>query len=404
MRRIAALLLVCAACAHGGQKPQPAARDAASERQRLFELPAGILHAEARESMAAGDWAAAQARLEAYLSKEPGDAAAIFEAGWVEERLGRADAAARLYRQALAIRPGHLAAALNLARLLRDDAAGAEEVLRASLRERPADPALLNALAAVLRGAGKLDAAAALVRQVLERHPRDAEAYKNLAAIEADRGHTRLAESALGNARRLDPKDAGIVNSLGLLALRRDDPAAARAWFEEATRLDPSFAPGFVNLGALALRYRDYAAAEHAYARAVELDAARWESHLARAWALEGMGKARDARAEYEKVLAIEPRQDDALFGKALALKSEGDLPAAFTAFKDYVAQPRAGHLKEAQTQLASIDLRLRRAPPGQTPPKSAAAGPELSKLPQAADGQGSPERLPAAEAPAVVR
>jgi len=61
MRRIAALLLVCAACAHGGQKPQPAARDAASERQRLFELPAGILHAEARESMAAGDWAAASA-------------------------------------------------------------------------------------------------------------------------------------------------------------------------------------------------------------------------------------------------------------------------------------------------------------------------------------------------------
>ena len=51
MRGIAALLLVCAACAHGGQKPQPAAGDAGAERQRLFELPAGILHAEAREKV-----------------------------------------------------------------------------------------------------------------------------------------------------------------------------------------------------------------------------------------------------------------------------------------------------------------------------------------------------------------
>src|SRR2546423_717063 len=98
---------------------------------------------------------------------------------------------------------------------------------------------------------------------------------------------------------------------------------ASRELFEEATRIDAGFGPAWLNLGALALRYRDYAAAEQAYGRAIQIDGARWESRLARGWALEGLGKPREARAEYEKVLAVEPRQDDALFGKAVALRAE---------------------------------------------------------------------------------
>jgi Flp pilus assembly protein TadD len=404
MRTLAAFLLVCCACAHAPTPPQPLAHDPAAERRRLFELPATLLRVEARELMAQGKWQAAQDRLEAYLSKEPGNAEGLFDAGWVSERLADPKRARSFYRQALASQPGHAGAALNLARLLGDEPADAEAVLRTALRERPADPALLNGLAAVLRSAGKLEPAAGVVRQVLERHPRDAQAWRNLAAIEADRGHPRLAESALNNARRLDPKDAGILNSLGLLALGRQDVAAARGWFEEATRLDPAFAPAWVNLGALALRYRDYALAEQAYLKATELDPARWESHLGRAWALEGLRRPREARGEYEKVLAAEAHQDDALFGKALALKAEGDLGAALAAFKEYAALPRPGHLKEAQNQLAAIDLRLRHSPlPGGTP-RSAAAGLDLSKLPQAADAQPSAEQRSGADGPAVVR
>jgi tetratricopeptide (TPR) repeat protein len=86
----------------------------------------------------------------------------------------------------------------------------------------------------------------------------------------------------------------------------------------------------------------------------------RWETHLARGWALEGLRKPREARAEYEKVLAFDPQQDDALYGKALALKAEGDLEGALRAFKAYTALPNAAHLKEAQNQLAAIDLRLK--------------------------------------------
>jgi len=406
MRFLFAMLIATCACAHAAQRRTKGAQAAADERQRLIELPAAILHLQARELMAQGRWEPAQARLEAYLAKQPADAAALFDAGWVREQLGEAGAAAESYAKALASDGGHCAAALNLARLLQRTPAKAEDVLRSALRQRPDDPRLLNALAAVQRAQHKLDEAAFAVRRVLERHPKDAEAYRNLAAIEGDRGHLRLAESALNNARKLDPRDAGIVSNLGLLALRRDDVAAARAFFEEATQLDAAFAPAWVNLGALVLRYRDYAAAEQAYGRAIQLDGARWESHLARGWALEGLGKPGEARAEYEKVLTAEPRQDDALYGKALALKTEGDLASALAAFKQYLSLPRPARLKEAQGHLAAIDLRLKHSPSpvARATPKDAAAGLDLSTLPQGSKQRPSAEELPASGAPSAVR
>src|SRR5205085_7019467 len=264
----------------------------------------------------------------------------LFDAGWVSEKRGDPKGAADYYRRALDAEPSHVGAALNYTRLLRtqEKTDEAEKVLEAALTKRADDPQLLNGYAAVLRAQKKLDEADAAVKQVLTRHPADADAYRNLAAIEADRGHIRLAESALNNARKLDDKDAGILNSLGLLAMRRDDVAAARAYFEQAAQLDASFAPAWANLGAISLQYRDYAAAEQAYAKAIALDGNRWDTRLAHGWALEGLRKPKDARAEYEKVLALKPGQEDALYGKAVALKTEGDLPGAMQAFKEYVA------------------------------------------------------------------
>ncbi len=222
--------------------------------------------------------------------------------------------------------------------------------------------ASLDDQAAALRAQHRLDAAEAIVRKVLERDPGDPDAYRNLADIEADRGRIRLAESALNNARRLDPKDAGILNDLGLLAMRRKDVTAARAAFEEATRLDPSFAPAWANLGALALAFRDYATAEAASAKAAELDASRWETHLTHAWALEGLHRPKEARAAFEQVLALAPDQDDALFGRANALKAEGDLRGALAAFKAYAERPGAARATDARTQLSALDVRLQAA------------------------------------------
>ncbi|MGZ6125988.1 MAG: tetratricopeptide repeat protein [Myxococcales bacterium] len=403
MRWTLILAAAAMACAHAPER-KPAAPDRAAERRHLLELPAAILHQEARALMVEKKWEAAQDRLEAYLAKEPGNAVALFESGWLAEQRADPGAALDFYRRALAADPAQAIAALNLARLLRDAPAEAEKVLRSALDHLAGDPRLLDALAGALRAQKKLDEAEDAVRKVLERHPRDAGAFRTLAAIESDRGRVRLAESALNNARKLDPDDAGILNSLGLLALRRDDSAAARADFEEAVRLDPSYAPAWANLGALALRYRDYAAAEQACAKALQSDPARWQTRLARAWALEGLHRPAEARAEYEKVLEVDPAQDDALYGRALALKAEGNLEAASAAFRRYIALAHAAHPKEARTQLAAIDLRLRNAPGAPGAPGDSAAKLEVSTLPQADGTAPAARQTREGEQPAVVR
>ena len=403
MRKLALLTLVACACAHA-PPPQAVAQPAVKPSPlRLLDLPPALLYKESRELMAKGDWEAARERVDAYLKREPKSAPALFDAGFIAEKRGDAKAARDFYGRALENDPGQPSAALNLSRLyqLDDQTAEAERVLKAALGKREGDPRLLNALASVLRSEKKLDQAEAAARAVLVRHPRDAGAYRNLAAVEADRGQVRLAESALNNARKLDDKNAGILNSLGLLAIKRDDVAAARALFEQAAQLDPDYAPAFANLGAVALSYRDYPAAEQAYGKAVQLDGSRWDTHLAHGWALEGLRKARDARAEYEKVLALRPGQEDALYGKALALKAEGDLPGALQAFQEYAGNSKATHLKEAQSQIAAIDLRLKNPPAVAKAGAARGAGPsqmDLSKLPQGTDTGPSGEKLPSEE------
>jgi tetratricopeptide (TPR) repeat protein len=413
MRGLAVLLTVACACAHAPPaKPVSAASPAAAKPAppRLIDVPPAILYKESREMMAAGNWEGARERVDAYLKREPRSAAALFDGGFLAEKRGDAKAAQDFYARALVSEPSHLGAALNLSRLYRrqDKPGDAEQVLRSTIAKREGDakgdPQLLNALSSVLRAEKKLDQADAAARQVLVRHPRDADAWRNLAAVEADRGHVRLAESALNNARKLDDKDAGILNSLGLLALKRDDVTAARADFEQATQLDAAFGPAWANLGALALAYRDYPAAEQAYAKAVAIDGTRWETHLGHGWALEGLRKPKEARGEYEKVLALKPGQEDALYGKALALKKENDLPAALQAFKEYAANSKATHVKEAQNQIAAIDLRLKNAPAAApkpavaAKPNPAAAELDLSKLPQGTDTGPSSEKLPTEE------
>lgn len=399
MKRTVAMALLACACAHAPAPVQKEPTRAAAPAPRIIEVPPAILLKEARELMGQSKWDAARERLDAFLLKEPKDAAALFDAGFVAEQVGQPLQAQDFYRRALENDPGQAGAAIDLARLLAGQPAEAEQVLRRSLARREGDPKLLDALASLLVAQGKLDEAEAAARQVLSRHPRDAAAWQTLAAVEAARGHFRMAESILKTARKLDDEDPAIPHALGLLAFKRDEPAAARAWFEQATQLDPKFAPAWANLGALALRYRDYAAAEQSYAKALQLGATGWELHLSHGWALEGMKKPREARAEFEKVLEMRPAQDDALYGRALALRAEGDLAAALQAFQEYARNSQATHLKEAQGQIAAIDLRLKNPPRPATPKPAAPL--DLGGLPQGSESEPSPEPLPSNESPA---
>ena len=237
-----------------------------------------------------------------------------------------------------------------------------EAVCRAALDAHPSDPRLEDALVEAQRAAGKLDAAEATVRKMFLRRAGDRGAAKASARIAADRGRMRLAESLYARARTEDPRDPALPDELGILAARRGDSASARALFLEATAIDPGFAPAWANLGTLLLSYRNYAAAQDAFAKAVELDPARPELHLGYAWSFDGARKVALARAEFDEVLRLAPGEIDALYGRAAALRAEGQLEMALRAFREYLARPDAPRIREAQGNISAIELRLKTA------------------------------------------
>lgn len=350
-----------------GARPQAEARVAAAPTENVVKAPtAQELRARAEAAARAGDLDFARDAYRAELALVPGDASARLALARLLRRQGAAGAE-REYALAAAADPRGdlgLSATLELAGLDEEQgrAADAALALRVAAEARPERWELRTALALVLCHAGKLDEAGQVLRGILERHPRETDALRVLAQVEAARGRPQAAEWALARVRERDPKDAKVPNDLGVLALRRGDPTSARALFEQAVALDPGLAAAWLNLGALALSYRDAAAAARAYAKAAELQPSRWETRLAYGWALQGLPDAARARAEFDAVLALRPNQEDALFGRAQALRAQGDLAGARAAFVAYAALGKPSRLREAEAQIAAIDLRLRSA------------------------------------------
>jgi len=133
------------------------------------------------------------------LSLEARDipSAAAQAAAWFDRGVAledeRGDRAREAYERALSFDPGHLAARINLGRLLHKAArmASAERVYREGLARCGNDPLLLFNLGVLLDDMGRRDEAIAVYRSALREDPRFADCHYNLA----------LAYEAAGNAR-----------------------------------------------------------------------------------------------------------------------------------------------------------------------------------------------------------
>lgn len=175
--------------------------------------------------------------------------------------------------------------------------------------------------------------------------PREAwaESLRAIAALALDAGASETAEAALARARTRSPEDPAILAELGLLALARGDPAAAVAALSQRFALERSSLSARRDL-AYALSaagepdqgYRLLSADRAACAQAElclielsrwalearELDSALREAQAALERAVEPVpalyllaevhvarGELKQARARYERILAIDPEQ-----------------------------------------------------------------------------------------------
>jgi predicted Zn-dependent protease len=277
VHRFAFFMLLLASVAAGGQstaqtpeKPSPDATAAQPVSEDVAQAEAAIVKA---------DWKAAEARLDPWLAAHPGDARALFDAGYVADAQNRLEAAAGFYRRAVEANPQSFEAHVELGLLLArqnkfsdarteltaateldhgeagavakarawralaeidraDDPSKASEELLEALKLSPEtsnDTLLAAELAAQ---AGQLDAAEQTYRRMLAKDPKSAAANAGLAHLLITRKQYPEAETLLRSALENAPEDTTLIAQLATV-LAAEDKAEALPLFQKLHETHP---------------------------------------------------------------------------------------------------------------------------------------------------------------------
>lgn len=312
--------------------------DALLAEQRFRQaLESDPQYADARANLAfllqrQGKHREAISHLQAAVKADSNNAAAYNNLGVAYDVAGQPGLAVNAYKQALKLDSRLRGTRLNLAvaygHLGRYDLA--ETTFLQLLREDPTAVAAYAGLGAVYIQAGRFDNAVHTYQRGLAVAPSDPNLLAGLGVVYDMAGNPTAAVEAYDKALRFAPHSSDILVARGTLALKLGEYSVARRFLSEASRIewekrrhgerghDPKmlaetqFALGDIqsNLGA-------YAQAAREYARAITLDptlkgrsrAVDPDAHFALGIVFQEGGYLREAKAEYERVLAT--RSDD---------------------------------------------------------------------------------------------
>ena len=204
----------------------------------------------------------------------------------------------------------------------RGEHAAAAEALRPLVRREPDNPALRQALAAALRGAGRPAEAAQVMGSLETIAPSDPMAWHERAIALDAAGQLEEAMRSERRAIALDPSLPEPHNHLGSLLARRGQHAEALAEFTRATALDPNNAGAWTN----------------------------------RANALRATGQPREAAEAYRTASGLAPRDPGPRNGLGVLSIESGDLDRAVALFEEALAIDPRYH--EARLNLAVAEVR----------------------------------------------
>jgi serine/threonine-protein kinase len=282
-----------------------------------------------------------------------------------------------------------------LGRALVDAARGreGEAVLRALLRQRPANPenhlhlsyALLRLnklgeaeailrkaialkpdyadahynLAVALAGQEKLDEAAASYHKAILFKTDDYRAYVNLGLVLTDQGKLDEAVTAYRRAISLKVDDARAYNGLGIALARQDRLDEAVMALQEAIRLKSDFYKAYLNLGSALANQKKLTAAEEAYRTAIRLKPDFLEAFIGLGLALRIQRKMDEAEAAYRAIIRLKPDFPEAHYTLGNILVDRKKPDEAVEAFR------KAIHLKpdfrDAYNNLGNVLRKLKK-------------------------------------------
>jgi predicted O-linked N-acetylglucosamine transferase (SPINDLY family) len=199
------------------------------------------------------------------------------------------------------------------------------------MSNEPASDALAQAFS--LLRAGRLDAAAAAVRDLLAREPREPRAHALDARMRALQGDLAGAGSAIERALALDPRCAPALVERAGLARASGDAAGAAAALQELVAIVPRQPAFWFDLGVLRAELGAPDAASEAFARVLALAPDHADAWFRRAAIDAAAGRHAAAVEGWRRCLALRPGWTPALHNlgeSLLALGRNGDALAAW--------------------------------------------------------------------------
>lgn len=301
-------------------------------------------------------------------------AAPLFATAVARHQAGNLAEAEGLYRQVLAIDPGHAESYHYLGILASQVGRGdiAVAMIGKAIALKATDPAYHDSLGAALRGQGRLDDAAAAHRQALALKPDFFQGHVNLGNVLKDQGRLEDCIASYRRAAALKPDSAIAHNNLGgalkdqgrlaeaeascrkALALKADYPEAhgnlavalteqgrlddAILSFRRALALKPDYVNAHFNFGNALWRRGDLAEAIASYEQAVSLKPNFADAHNNLGAVLAEQGRPADATIAYGRALALKPDYAIAHNNLGNALLDLGRLEEAMASFERALA------------------------------------------------------------------
>ncbi len=341
-----------------------------------------------------GSWAQADCERIAELFGDANEAQggrfaeAIYMAGVSRARCGKQEEALEAYRDALRANPKfcRARAALGLHELRRGNAGKAEQMFRQAIKDDlRCTPAYVNlAIVQRSRGGASLDEARKNLRRALAVDSAYLPAFNELALVfmaEAEAGKEQsmdLAEIVCRQAQLLDKDYAPIYNTWGLIKMRRGDVNEALRFFGKARDLDPSMFEAHMNFGQVTLSFRGYEDAKAAFEKAVALRSGDYDAIIGLGAALRGLEQYDAAEAQYKKAQQIAPNRPESYYNLALLYQDYKngtlqDFQAAKRYFEQFLA--KAGSQPKYKDAVASVKRRCRLDSQGRPRPRSCRPG-----------------------------
>lgn len=243
------------------------------------------------------------------LAVQPGHAEALHLLGVIAYQVGRYDEAVELIRQAIDQQPGGANAHNNLGNALkaRGELDEAMAAYRQAIRLKPGNPEAHYNLGNALRDRGDLEGASAAYRQAGALRPDFAEAHCNLGNVLHTRGHPEEALAAYRRALALKPDLAEVYCNLGRVLWEQGQLEEAGVALRQAIALQPTIAEAHSNLGNVLKEQEHLEEALAAYRRALALKPDDAEVHNNLGNVLKDMGQMNEAVAACRRAIELKP-------------------------------------------------------------------------------------------------